>query len=34
MNLVRFNHANRHAWHPGFTNFFENFEKNHQELTN
>jgi len=34
MNLVRFNHANRHAWHPEFTNFFENFEKNHQELTN
>ena len=27
MNLVRFNH-------PGFTNFFDNFEKNHQGLTN
>ena len=27
MNLVRFNH-------PGFTNFFDNFEKVHQELTN
>ncbi len=27
MNLVRFNH-------PRFTNFFDNFEKAHQELTN
>ena len=27
MNLVRFNH-------PGFTNFFDNFEKAHQGLTN
>ena len=27
MNLVRFNH-------PGFTNFFDNFEKTHQGLAN
>lgn len=34
MNLVRFNHPTRHAWHPGFTNFFDSFEKNHSGLTN
>jgi len=34
MNLVRFNHPNKHAWHPGFTNFFDNIEKNPSGLTN
>ncbi len=34
MNLVRYNHPNRHAWHPEFTNFFDNFEKNDTGLTN
>lgn len=34
MNLVRFNHPHRQVWHPGFTNFFDNLEKNYDELTN
>ena len=34
MNLVKFNHPNRQIWHPGFTNFFDNFEKNYEELIN
>ncbi|MBC8320415.1 MAG: Hsp20/alpha crystallin family protein [Bacteroidetes bacterium] len=34
MNLVRFNPASRHIWHPGFSNFFENFEKTHNGLFN
>ncbi len=34
MNLVRFNQADRYPWYSEFTNFFENFEKNHQELIN